>query len=341
MNAIEFIKENIDPIKILEYYGFHSIQEKPHEIRACCKIHGGNNPEAFIWNKENNLWFCYTGECGGGDVFDLISKLEKEDTPSSQKSKGFLYIINKTASILGLDIQGMDINLSENRIRNEQRNWLKQYKFERNVISQISLQNLNLFDETSDQNKRFKTETYPHYGAQFAKEVQINDKTFYNKLIIPIYEFCNQSDETPDIIGYALRSLDSSLPKWIYQPRGLHLNNQLYFNLQYHENNETKINEVLLVEGIFDVWAFHEIGIDNVMAIYGSHISQEQYNLLMRMNVTLTFCFDNDDAGRKCTKQAIEMFQNKTDYKQIQLPEGHDPDDIPREELMSCYLNRK
>lgn len=77
MTAVEFIQENTDPMVLLEHYNFREIKQYENEIRACCEIHKGNNPNAFIWNKKNNLWFCYTGEnCGGGDAVELVQKME-------------------------------------------------------------------------------------------------------------------------------------------------------------------------------------------------------------------------------------------------------------------------
>ena len=77
MYAVEFINKNLDAMKILEYYNFEEISDRGNIIRARCKIHGGDNPTAFCWNKNNNLWICYTGDCGGGDVFTLIEQIQK------------------------------------------------------------------------------------------------------------------------------------------------------------------------------------------------------------------------------------------------------------------------
>ena len=119
MNAVEFINEHLDPMKVLEYYNFQEVTDKGQMIRARCKIHGGDNPTAFCWNKENNLWFCYTGDCGGGDVFSLIEKLEKCN---------FKTAVQKAAEILSLDINDMEV-VSEDRIRTEHLKWLnKQIK---------------------------------------------------------------------------------------------------------------------------------------------------------------------------------------------------------------------
>ena len=50
---------------------------------------------------------------------------------------------------------------------------------------------------------------------------------------------------------------------------------------------------------------------------------------------------NNDKAGQKCTLSAIKKFRNKTDLKVMELPEGKDPGDCTKDELLSAYLNRR
>jgi DNA primase len=41
-----------------------------------CPIHGGDNPNAFVVNLNKNLWYCFTGCNAGGDIVDLVCRLE-------------------------------------------------------------------------------------------------------------------------------------------------------------------------------------------------------------------------------------------------------------------------
>ena len=52
MDLVEYVKENTNPLKILNHYNFREINENEHSIRACCGIHNGENNSGFIWNKE-------------------------------------------------------------------------------------------------------------------------------------------------------------------------------------------------------------------------------------------------------------------------------------------------
>lgn len=336
MDLVEYVKQNTDPLKILNHYHFREISENEYSIRACCEIHGGDNNTGFIWNKENDLWFCYTGDCGGGDVFDLIQKIEGID---------FKEAVKRAASILGLDVEGKPIKNRKDDVLREQMKWIEKQK-KRNKKSKIGGKIpfnhiLNPIEPTQSILNRFSEDTIKFYKGEFAREIifpktnQEKDITLYNKLVIPI---CDNNI----CIGMALRDLtDKFLPKWLYQPRGLSLNETLYnYDTAKQSIIENCINEVILVEGIFDVWAYHEIGLDNVVAIFGSSLSDEQYKKILMLGVDVTLSFDNDNAGNKCKDKVLKLLKNKASINLINLPSGCDPDDISRDELRNCYMNR-
>ena len=326
MNATEYIEQNLNPITILEYYDFEHIVENEDSIRACCKIHGGNNPTGFIWNKLNNLWFCYTGDCHGGDVFNLIQKIEKVNFDLSVK---------KAAYILGLDINGMEISAPDNRLRREQKRWLEaqKKKFQHSTTNNKEyIISHTKFDTENKNFTRFETETIKFYNAKFCTLYPTERGFLRNKLVIPIQ---NENNTT---VGVALRdTTGKAFPKWFYQPVGIKTSELLY-NFNYFTNHNAE--EIILVEGIFDVWAYHQIGIDNACAIFGSSISKEQYKKILSTGLPITLSFDNDAAGQKCTKQAKELFHNKASLYFPILPKGKDPADCSKDELLTAYLNR-
>lgn len=41
-----------------------------------CPVHGGDNPRAFVVEPQRNLWYCFTACARGGDVIDLIRRLD-------------------------------------------------------------------------------------------------------------------------------------------------------------------------------------------------------------------------------------------------------------------------
>jgi len=326
MNAASYIEQNINPITILEYYDFEHITETEDAIRACCKIHGGNNPTGFVWNKLNNLWFCYTGDCHGGDIFNLIQKLENVT---------FEISVKKAAFILGLDIEGMEITSPDNQLRKEQKKWLEAQRKklqQTNIKTEYKLPYTKYEDEC-ERFGRFNKDIISYYDAKFCTLYPTEKGFLRNKLVIPI------KDEDDLVLGVALRDLTgTAIPKWYYQPDGIKVSKLLY-NLSSIKKQNLK-EELILVEGIFDVWAYHRIGIDNACAIFGSSISKEQYKLILSTGLPVVLSFDNDAAGQKCTKQAQELLHNKTSIVVTTLPSGKDPADCSEDELLTAYLNR-
>ena len=100
MSAVEIIKANLDVEKILEHYNAKGIAHYGDFIRCCCPIHNGDNPTAFVMNTEKGLWSCKTNDCGDGDIFTLVEKMEDMNFPQA---------VQKVAEILGIDINDMVI----------------------------------------------------------------------------------------------------------------------------------------------------------------------------------------------------------------------------------------
>lgn len=327
MRAVEYINNHINAREILEYYEFEHITETDESIRCCCKIHNGNNPTAFYWNKTNNLWICYTGDCGGGDVYSLVEKIENCNFPTA---------VNKVASILNLAIDDMEI-VSEDRIKEEHKHWLaKQLKKSTCVIFDDYVFPYTRFSYSNSDFNRFDEDVLKNFSLGFAKVYPTENGLLYNKLVIPLHK-------DDKIVGAALRdTTGKGIPKWYYVPEGLKVSHLLYNldNIEKDIENGVMIDELILVEGIFDVWAYYRIGITNVVAVFGSSVSEEQMKKLLELNVDITLSFDNDRAGQKATKKTIAIFKNKVSIKQIQLHEGFDPCDESEEDLLQAYLAR-
>lgn len=326
MNAVEYINNNLNPMEILEYYEFNNITDQGNCIRACCKIHGGNNPSAFCWNKENNLWCCFTGECGGGDVFTLVEKIE---------GIPFIQAVSKVASILGLNIIGMSVNEPMDRIKTNHKKWLKKQLNNMDTNEPYTI-SFTKYTHTCDGFDRFDEEIVKYYKAGFAKLYPTETGVLKNKLVIPLYDkdMC---------VGVALRDTTGIYkPKWLYMPEGLKVSKFLY-NLENALNTIDKYNldSIILVEGIFDVWAYHRAGIDNVVAIFGSSLKDDQFKTLIGLGVDFVFSFDNDEAGIKCTNKCIEMLKQYGRIQVVNLPENSDPADMQTEQLLKAYCERQ
>jgi len=323
MDAVTIVQQNIDVERILRYYDFEHIKCEGNLIRACCKLHNGDNPSAFVINTDNGLWYCHTGGCGGGDIFTLVQRLEGFNS--------FSKTVRWLSDFLGIDISTMqiverkvdyikDLQKFIATIRQKRKTELKPYYLDVPVKEVVKFRD-------------FQESTLQHFKLGHIDAITLLNNagesyTLYNRLVFPIIVNDMQ-------VGVSLRRVNNNdQPKWSHQPLNIATNKLLY--------NCDVLNscaEIVICEGITDVWAFHEIGVPAV-AVFGSHISKEQYKRLMYSGANIIFAFDGDEAGQAATNKAVKLFRHKANIEVISLDINTDPESITREALLQKYEQR-
>jgi DNA primase len=84
--------------------------------------------------------------------------------------------------------------------------------------------------------------------------------------------------------------------------------------------------DVVLVEGMFDVAALWQAGFRRVTCGWGTHLNRLQYEQLARGEPTVWVAFDGDAAGQHAAHRLVERLrgEDRTALR-VTLPEGHDP----------------
>lgn len=114
-------------------------------------------------------------------------------------------------------------------------------------------------------------------------------------------------------------------------------------------------NEVILVEGQFDVMSMHANGFTNCIGILGSHMSNFHAYLIARHVDSIVFSFDNDIAGKNANKESVNVmsktglaYDKRISFFSVDIGSYKDPDDLlkdaGREEMEMCInssRNRK
>lgn len=322
MDAVTLLNEHIDIEKLLHHYNFDRVTNNGGMIRACCKIHDGNDPSSFVANQETNLWYCHSN-CGGGDAYTLVQHMEECD---------FYTAVRWIADFFGVDIKNLRITERKIEYIQELKNWMNVMRGKKKKDFQLYQIKEEIREVTKFRN--FDANTLRHFGLGYVEKVSLNKRngdeyTLEHRLTFPIIFGGLQ-------IGISFRRLrNRDYPKWSHQPVHLQTRDILY-------NYDSVINQprIVITEGITDVWAFHEINVPAV-ATFGAHITKEQYKLLLKTGADLIFAFDGDDAGQKAFKKAIEMFKYKANVEHVEFDEGEDPESISREVLKEKYEQRK
>ncbi len=81
----------------------------------------------------------------------------------------------------------------------------------------------------------------------------------------------------------------------------------LLFGLDVARNAIRGKNEVVLVEGEFDVMSAHQAGVENVVASKGTALTEKQVVALSRICENVALCFDTDLAGDAAARRGIGL----------------------------------
>jgi DNA primase len=104
------------------------------------------------------------------------------------------------------------------------------------------------------------------------------------------------------------------------------------FGLHQARQGIREAEEVIVVEGNFDVVSLQARGVRHVVAPLGTAFTDNQARLLARFAQRAVFLFDGDAAGRKATQAARQPARSAgLASKVARLPPGVDPDDFVRE----------
>jgi DNA primase len=151
---------------------------------------------------------------------------------------------------------------------------------------------------------------------------------FRNRAMFPIVDMHGR------VAGFGGRSMpgegDGDGPKYMNSPESpIFQKSKLAFGLFQAQKYVRASDEIILVEGYFDVAALHAAGFQNVVATCGTSLTPEHLALFKRFAKRITILFDGDRAGIAATERAMEV---GLDHGMIlygaTLPEGLDPDEL-------------
>jgi DNA primase len=135
------------------------------------------------------------------------------------------------------------------------------------------------------------------------------------------------------VVCWIARAIDDSKPKDICPKSNVSNKSHYLYNIDQLEEGD----EVLLVEGVFDTEHLRELGFKSV-AVMGSHISDIQIGKLLSKKPSVVYImFDGDDAGKEGAMDSYFKLIHRYDMNRIRVvgtPEGKDPDDLNREEIL-------
>jgi DNA primase len=352
-DKVREVAERLSIVEVVSEYV--QLRKAGANYTGLCPFHGEKTP-SFNVNPAREIFHCFG--CGaGGNAFSFIMKIEGLSFPEAVKLM---------ARKSGIEIEERQLSHAEQQAQNERhafqhineltalfyRSVLEQkpegatareYLGKRNATGEIAeAYRLGFAPDRSDalvQNLKANganLESALKLGVVRKSERGWYDQ-FRNRLMFPI------RDSKGNVIAFAGRVLDSSLPKYINSPESpLYHKSSVLFGLDMALPSIRTENAVIIVEGYFDHLALFKAGIRNVVATCGTALTATHAGMLKRHAEKVFTLFDSDKAGKNATIRSMELFlEQKIPAYVITLPPGDDPDSFLASNPVEAFNERK
>jgi DNA primase len=308
----------INIIDILSHY--ITLHNKGHIAVALCPFHKEKNP-SFTVKSNTNTYKCYGCQMRGNAIDFLIQ----------YKSCTFLEAIQEIALIKNITLE---YNTSKPDQLSSIYNTLEKYAKE---CHQNVYQCINYLKERSVDNKTIQKYQIGYSGIRS----EINRKSlseagllnkqgylfFHHRIIFPIYNLQKR------VIGFGGRTISKEQPiKYLNSMESkVFLKRENLYGLSEIRSLNSFPQELIVVEGYFDVISLSQYGYPFAVSSLGTALSIRQITLLTSQTKRVVICFDGDEAGIRATKNSFINILNCSTIDRAQffftiLPQGNDPD---------------
>lgn len=347
-DVVTQIKQKLDIVDVVG--GYISLKKSGRNYKSVCPFHNEKTP-SFMVSQELQIYKCFG--CGAaGDMFNFVESMEGVDfqrsmellaekagvkiprsealdTQNSIKKK--MYLINDTAAKFYQYI------LLKQKAGSKALKYLKKDR----KITDDSIKNFRLgyAPDSWDvlcrylRKKGLKEEELILSGVAVKRSSGegLIDK-FRGRVIFPLIGV----DEK--VLGFTGRTIFDREPKYLNTSDTPVFHKSFFLFGLNKARVSIKKEGVIFVEGQTDVISAHQNGIDNVICISGTALTDSQLEILSRYTQDITFCFDSDFAGIEASYRAIEMAEKRNfNVKVAVIPEPFkDLDELIKSDVQSA-----
>ena len=280
-----------------------SLTQRGQRLIGPCPVHHGDHRQAFVVDLAKDLWYCFTRCRGGGDVVELVRRMDHCPYPDVARYLASLVQVAPTPA-----------RTKATRPDRAYQPYTRELRLDPHAPL---LAEKGIWAQTA---RHFEAGAY-HGPGFLAGCVAIR---------------LHDPDGAP--IGYAGRRLDPAQArqygKWKFPP-GLPKRDILY---GFHRITSRLQQGLALAECPWGVMRLAQIGIPAV-ALLGIHLSRTQLQLL-RQTPHIVLMLDGDQAGRSAGRQIADTLNQYTRslVHRIDLPRDLHPDDLDNSELSRRLL---
>lgn len=319
-----------------------TVELKPrgHDLWGCCPFHGEKTP-SFHVIPATQVWHCFG--CGeGGDCFTYVMKRENLSFPESirfladragieladdpafkrggPKRSRLIDVCEETASFYhtllmrGKDGRGRDYCKQRDLDAATCNKYMLGFAPGHGTLVSHLLQKGFTPREMIDANVAFS-----------GRNGGLVDR-FFDRVMFPIF------DEQGRCIAFGGRALDKEKTNAKYlntsETSIFHKGKNLY-GFNWAKDHIISAGEVIVVEGYISAMSCWKAGIENIVAVLGTALTENHVKTLTRFTKRIVYMFDGDAAGQKAARRAIQFIENDDiDLRCVILPDGMDPDDF-------------
>ena len=331
------IRSKANIVDIISSYGIEVIK-KGKDYVCVCPFHNDHSPSMSI-SVSRQIYKCFA--CGeGGNVFTFVQNYEKVSFVEAVKivAEKIDYHLKNDISVQRVDKHKKEhdiLNLATMFFQNnlntssgiEAKKYLKERKIDEKIINdfQIGL----ALDGKDD---LFKLLHSKGYSADLLESLGlvtiVNDQVydfFKGRVVFPIL------DIEGNVVGFSARIYrgEKDTSKYVNTKETLIFTkgNNL-FNYYKARGPSKKEKQIIIVEGQMDAIRVFSSGLENVVALGGTALTQNQINLIKRLNVKVILCLDGDGAGEKATLVNGDLLtKNDINVQVVRLSDYKDPDE--------------
>ncbi len=337
-NAIEEIKQRAD---LAEVIGAHvRLRRVGRNFVGLCPFHNEKTP-SFSVSPERGFFHCFG--CGaGGTVFNFVMRMEGLSFPEAVRSLGRRYgVAPAELGESGPGAAERDAFSRANQLAAEfffHVLWntadgaaAREYLAARGIAAESARAFMLGFAPARPTSlagaleRRSLTEPGLKLGLVKRGGAGLYD-AFRSRVMFPI------RDVQGRVLAFGGRVLDGRQPKYLNSPESpLYSKARTLYGLYEARGAVSARERAFLVEGYFDVIALWQAGFKETVASCGTSLTTGQLRVLSRYTKNVIACFDGDEAGRKASLRALEVFLEAGLLgRAMFIPPGFDPDTLVR-----------
>jgi len=341
------LKANADIVSVLQT--FVPLRQRGKSWLGICPFHDDRSPSMYV-TPSMGIFKCFA--CGaGGDVFKFVMDHEKIDFNSAvemvAQESGFSLPTLKAENKAEMEDRAIVLALNElaheyfcEQIKHAKT--AQDYIARRGVSAEICERfGIGYAPDNWDSlvslaaSRGFSPKQCVLAGLANEKDAGGVVDKFRGRLMISIQSLTNK------IVGFGGRIMvdGTNAPKYMNSPETpLYHKSDILFGLNHARQSIEKSGEVIVVEGYFDLISLYQAGIQNVVAVSGTALTEQHARLLARYAKRIFLVFDGDGPGRKAARKSLEtLMPMGMEIRILVLPDEDDPDELVREKGAQAF----